>query len=597
MVSARAARRATALLAAAAAVLVPRPAAALPTPKQVVLVAMPEAEARAFFAGRPAQLGLGVFPESRDPIRFVREIGYGAPHGGTISSGEEPVARLGDVLAGGGVSVGGYGGPSRVGRELSRAVQPSRPVSAPDAPTGILLVGWFDRAFVAEKLLAGSPSSVDIVVLGVGARTPLLVGICRSPCRGESSRVLTGGIARRPAIVTPYDVGVTLARLLGVSPPSERFIGKKLGSDPSPDALARVSSLERRLVRDASVGASAAATIVVLTIAMLIVSFLLLQAGRRDLAVRAAQASWSTSAIGSMVYAFVPSGRGEVRVIAVVAALVLGAAFPPRLSARTYRVFFGVAVATALLFAVAPMNPGGEPGISLWGNPLVSWRFFGFQNVQAALVASGVVVWGMLSGLGAGALVGVAIPTALVIAAPTIGANYVGVLTFSFGASLAALALRRRAVRLLHIVAAGVVACGAFLLALLADVGSPVSHGGRAAKRISEGGISAAWEFVWGRLRLNVHLVRGFFGGAILLAMMLIAAALLIRWSVRVGEGPVSARVAVWAGAAMGLTSLVLEDSGFYSGAPILCAAGVAWLMTAAVLKESPGVPPPPGGG
>src|SRR5206468_11577342 len=137
------------------------------------------------------------------------------------------------------------------------------------------------------------------------------------------------------------------------------------------------------------------------------------------------------------------------------------------------------AVATALLFVVAPLNAGGEPGLSIWGNPLTSWRFFGMQNAQAGTLAAGVVVWGVLAGLGVAALTATAILAAFVIGAPTIGANFVGVLTFTFGAALALLALSRRTVRPVHVVIAGAVAIGAFLLALLADVGSPVSHGGR----------------------------------------------------------------------------------------------------------------------
>jgi hypothetical protein len=195
-------------------------------------------------------------------------------------------------------------------------------------------------------------------------------------------------------------------------------------------------------------------------------------------------------------------------------------------------------------------------------------------------------VWGVVAGLGVAALMLVAALAAVVIATPTIGANFVGVLTFTFGAVLAILAMARRRIHVVQIAIAGVVAVGAFLLALLADVGSPVSHGGRAAKRISEGGISTAWDFVTGRLKLNVELIRGFWGGVIWVAVMFVTLAWMIVWSTRVENGALRGRVAVWAGALMALSSLVLEDSGFYSGMTLLGGALAACIILSARLTE-----------
>jgi hypothetical protein len=242
---------------------------------------------------------------------------------------------------------------------------------------------------------------------------------------------------------------------------------------------------------------------------------------------------------------------------------------------------------------IAPLNPGGEPGLSIWGNPLVSWRFFGVQNVQAAIIASGIVVWGVLAGLAAPVLAVVAMGAAVVMGAPAIGANFVGVLTFVFGAAVAITALVRRRTSVGNVTASAVVAIGAFVLALLADAGSPVSHGGRAARRISSDGWSAAWDLIEGRLRLNVELIRDFSGGWIFVSVLLVTLVALIAWGMRSDLEPLGGRVAVLAGALMALASLVLEDSGFYSGAVLWFVAANAFLLVAPA--RGPGVSSPTG--
>jgi hypothetical protein len=591
MVSRRSVRRATALLAAVAAVLLPHPAGAQAAQRLVEIVALPETEARLFFTDHPAALGLGVFPESRNPLRFIEEIGYGAPHGGSISSGDEKPARLAEVLGSAGVSVFAPHGSSAIDAVLLDAFSPTASETDPH-PRGVVTARSLDRAVDLEGRIAADSGPTEYVVLGVGVRTPLLIGTCRSPCRASAvGGFLVGGITRRPAIVTPYDVGVTIMSMLGIPRPSEGFIGNPLTMDLQPQALRYIEGSERRLVRDAKLGSTAAVVTDAFTVAALLIGLALLVSGKGGLAARAAQAAWSTVAIGYPISLFIPSGNGAIRSIVPVAAFALGASFAPKRGVKTARIFFAVAIATALLFVAAPLNPGGEPGLSLWGNPLVSWRFFGMQNAQAASVAAGIVVWGVLAGLGVAALSVVAVLAAVVIGAPHVGANFVGVLTFTFGLSLAVLALARRKVDIVQVVISASLGIGAFLLALLADVGSPVSHGGRAAKRISEGGISTAWDFVTGRLRLNVDLIRGFWGGVIWVAVMLGAIAFMIAWGARVARGPLRGRVAVWAGAFMALSSLVLEDSGFYSGMTMVGAAFAAWIIVSAGLKESPPVP------
>jgi hypothetical protein len=208
------------------------------------------------------------------------------------------------------------------------------------------------------------------------------------------------------------------------------------------------------------------------------------------------------------------------------------------------------------------------------------------QNAWAATIAGGVVVWGVLAGVGTAALVAIAAAIAVAMGAPTIGANFVGVLTFAFGASLAALTLVRGKVKPVHVFIAGASALVAFLLALLADVGSPVSHGGRAAKSISDGGISTAWDYVTGRIRLNIDLIRGFWGGPIWVTVFLVTLVVLALWGSKANEGPLRGRTAVWAGAAMALASFVLEDSGFYSGTTMLGAAAAGWIVVQAAISS-----------
>ncbi|MFY9586704.1 MAG: hypothetical protein WAT66_04535, partial [Actinomycetota bacterium] len=237
----------------------------------------------------------------------------------------------------------------------------------------------------------------------------------------------------------------------------------------------------------------------------------------------------------------------------------------------------------ALLVLVAPLRPGGLPGAAIWGDPLISWRFTGMQNFEVSFLAVCVVVWAVLAGLKPLALGLVAFAATVIIGAPTVGSNFVGVLTIAFGASLAVMALADGRVKRWHVLVSGGLAVAAFAVSLLADAASPVSHGGRAARRISEGGFSTLVDFVQARLRLNLDLIRSFKLGTgfVLMAMMLVVVALLLRWGARTGA-PQRGRAAVWAGAAMALSSLVLEDSGFYSGPIMLVGAAAAWMIVTA---------------
>lgn len=587
----------TATMGFIALALAQSPPALAADPARVLLIAMPRAEAESVLSSRSAALGLGVYPESRDPLAFIREVGSGAPRGrraGTELGGEP--GRLGRALADAGLGAVVMDiGPSPLGRALAFALQTPRPIVArTPGVAGVAL----STAQELERLLAGLPPSSTAIVMGVSERTPVLVGIIpvsSDPSASRSGWILTDGIARRPAIVTPYDVTATILRSAGVQRvPSSAFIGRPPSVEPpsAGSALEQIRRLEDRLVRDASHASPLAITAVVFAIVVILVSALLLKRGRRDLAVRAAQGSWFLAA-GYPAAQFLPTGRLWVRIAALAAVFLIGIVIPTNNPPRMFaRVALVAAAAFAVLIAVAPLRPGGEPGLSLWGNPLVSWRFFGLQNGQAAAIAGGVAVWGLLAGLRARWFAPIALVTAFVIGTPKVGANFVGVLTFVFGAALAFFALVRRRIEVWHLVVAG--ACGVvgFVLALISDAASPLSHGGRAAQRISESGLDTIWRFGRARLELNIELIRDMFAGPLLVAMLVAAIAMLLVWSVRRWSQPSRGVAAVWAGAAMALASLVLEDSGFYSGGIIALAAASAWILVSAREEHGPTAQP-----
>ncbi len=564
----------------------------------LVLLVLPETEAHRFFEQHPMQLGLGVYPESRDPEQFLREIGNGAPRSEDAGPPVDDASPLERALCQGGLQFqANSGSPARGWQTLVDVFTSDFHVCRASAltRTRTAVIRSVLTAREAESLVSSSPG--DYLIFGVGPQTPILVGLCEKPCHTAgrtsplSSGMLKGGVARRPGIVTPYDVGVTILRLAGLNPP-EGFVGGRLHAAEELDTVSRIDSLAGRLERDDSFAPGLAASAVG-SGGLLVIFAWLSRLRRTVLAMRLAQAAVFVLP-GWVLAEFIPSSAWGVRAIPIFVGVLLGAAIKPRDPIRTMaRVGFGSAAAFAVLVAVAPLNPGGEPGLSIWGNPLVSWRFFGVQNVQAAIIASGIVVWGVLAGLAAPVLAVVAVAAAIVTGAPAIGANFVGVLTFVFGAAVAVTALIRRRASVGQLLGSGALAVGAFVLALLADAGSPVSHGGRAARRISSDGWSAAWDLIEGRLRLNVELIGDFSGGWIFVALLLVTLAALIAWGLRTEQGPLRARVAVLAGGLMALASMVLEDSGFYSGAVLWFVAADAWLLV--TLASKPEVTPPTG--
>lgn len=607
MASKRATLGATALLLIVAGLATfgsPRLAAAQPAGNTVEVIGLPRPEAKKLFARVPMRLGLGVYPPQRDWVFFLHEIGFGAPPEARVGVGNR-VSLFAQAIQGMFTTANFDGSipPSRTDRLLNyllgnlanAGIHISASGSSADSarvhaagtlePQLVrprpLSIAAFETADEVERRLR-APAAAVTIVIELGGRTPTRIGMCEGACASapgsKGSGLLTGSITRRPGIITAYDISATILDRLDIPIP-EGFAGNILTANAESDAFESIDSLASRLERDDSFAPGLAATTVTLGVVTIFLSYGLIRLGRREAALRVAQGAVLILP-GWVVAIFVPTGRWYLRSLVVLAATLLGASLRPRAPLRTMaKIGLVSAIGFAVLAAVAPLNPGGEPGLSIWGNPLVSWRFFGLQNVEAAIIASGAVIWGALAGLAAPVLAAIAVAAAVVTGAPTIGANFVGVLTFVFGAAVVTIALARRRTDLGQVLIAGVIGVAAFVLALLADAGSPVSHGGRAARKISSGGASAAWDLVEGRLRLNWELIRDFGGGILWVIGLAISIGMLIRWGMRAELGPFRGRVAVLGGGLMALSSLVLEDSGFYSGAVLWFVTADAWLL------------------
>ncbi|MCA1830875.1 MAG: hypothetical protein LC663_05115, partial [Actinobacteria bacterium] len=126
------------------------------------------------------------------------------------------------------------------------------------------------------------------------------------------------------------------------------------------------------------------------------------------------------------------------------------------------------------------------------------------------------------------------------------------------------------------------VALGATVAAFWVDAGSPVSHGGRAARTIEAGGLHAAWNIFSERAHLNYHQVVGIpVAGPIAFVLFFAALVALIVWAFKALDADHRTRAAVAGAAATALAALFMEDSGFLTGMilgfyPALAFAG--WL-------------------
>jgi hypothetical protein len=411
---------------------------------------------------------------------------------------------------------------------------------------------------VVGEQLADFPAAglgTTTIVIGVGEQTPLLIGIIGT--RG----LLDHGVAERPGVVTPYDVAATIAKAAGVKPVPG---GRALQVTPSADPLRQIDALRARFLRDRSFGLGLTGVTAGLAMFGAVFAVLFAALKRRAIASSLARAAAMVPAgyVGSL---FTPSGRWYVRATVLVAAFAIGFVWPARSSKRFCgAVVLGTAVAIAILTVVASRYPGGEPALSLWGDPLNSWRFFGIRNHLAAFLAGGFVLgsalleaplWLMLPG---------AVGAGIVIGAPTLGAQFIGVLTLAFGSALLLLGVIQTRSRVWHIPVAIIVASGAAAGALLADAGRVYSHGGTAVESIRAGGWHTAWQFFRLRAQLNYDEFSGLgLKGWITFVLVALALAWLFVWAFNSSILSRVLRAGVAGVAAAGLAAMVVEDSGF----------------------------------
>lgn len=554
---------------------------------RVLVIALPEGEARALLARRPAAVGLGVYPPTRRATAFVEEIGGGGPRGTSAPEEGRGPGALRRALERAGVIpqvVAGKGTPPALASSLARAFGEAPADTATPAGAGMITVTALAlaRAQDAETALAGFPGRA--IVLGVGERTPVLVADLS--LRG----LLRAGKRPRPAVLTPYDVAVTVLRAAGAEP-GPGAIGRALVSVPSAAPLARLDALAARFERDE-------ATRFALTVAQAAAVFGSLLAGGASLALRRRREAvrWAQAAtLGLAGYTgalFVPSGGAWVRVLPVAMAAAAGFAIPPRFGRRVCAgALLGVAASLAALAVVAALRPLGEPALSLWGPPLQLWRFFGLLNHLVAFIIGGAVAGAALARVRTTGVAALATSAAGVAAAPTVGANYVSVVWIAVAGSVAIGVARDGRLRLRHALAGAAIGTAGFAAALAAARALGVSHGAGALTRILDDGPAALWDLVSARAALNWrHLLDQpgwFIAWDAFVVACLIAG---ILWTARgrgvLGEaGPreggarVGPRAAVAGCAVAALVALIVEDTGTLMVSSVAAFAGIAFLI------------------
>jgi len=528
-------------------------------PGRVLVIGMPETEARRFLSAHPSAIGLGVFPDSRSSADFLTEVGVAAPRGlpGTPSPLAGSPGKLRAALDRAGKTVGIAVLSSAQGTPASALASSfgSEQVPVPQALSADVSVIVVRLADDAEALVRASGSDRTVMVVGAGAQTPLLIGLL------GPSGLLDHGVAERPAVVTPYDMAATIARAAGVTPvPGGRVLRVRPASTP----FVALDSLRARFLRDRGFGPGLTGVTAGLAIfgSVIAVPFAALKRRRVAAAFARAAAMVPAGYVGAL---FVPSGRWYVRATVLVAAFVIGLVWPARSSKRFCGVVvLATATAIGVLTVVASRHPGGEPALSLWGDPLNSWRFFGIRNHLAAFLAGGFVLGTALLEAPLWLMVPGAAGAGIVVGAPTLGAQFIGVLTLSFGAALELLGVIQRRVRAWHVPVAIVVASGAAAGALFADAGRLYSHGGTAVESIRAGGWRTAWEFFHLRARLNYGEISSLGPkGFITFVLVALALAWLFVWGVRSSTLSPLLRAGVAGVAAAGMAALVVEDSGF----------------------------------
>ncbi|MGZ4188317.1 MAG: hypothetical protein ACXVD2_00595 [Actinomycetota bacterium] len=553
-------RRAIVIAACAVAVVAASaPAARAATPGRVLVIGLPTEEARFVLSERPSAVGLGVFPDSRASSAFLAEVGVAAPRGlpGTPSPLGGAPGKLRATLETAGISLGVTVTSSAVGSPIVPLADAFGSARTPLNETlaqqvAVVVVGLADDA---DALIRATPLDTTIIVVGADARTPVLVGVL-----GRAG-LLDRGVAERPGVVTPYDLAATIEHAAGIANPVG---GRALQVKPAADPRGELDALRARFERDRGFGLGLTGVTAGLAIFGATFGVLFAALGRRAVAAALARAAAMVPA-GYVGALFVPSSRWEVRSTVLVAAFAVGLLARTRSSLR----FCGAVVlltslAIGVLTVVASRNPGGEPALSLWGDPLNSWRFFGIRNHLSAFLAGGFVLGSALLSLPLWLMLIGAIVAGVVVGAPTLGAPFIGVLTLAFGAAILLLGVATRRVRFWHVPIAIVVASGAAAGALIADAGRQISHGGRAVASIKHGGWHAAWEFFRVRARLNYDEISSLGPkGFIAFVIVAIALAWLFVWAMRSTTLPVVLRAGAAGVAAAGIAALVVEDSGF----------------------------------
>lgn len=382
------------------------------------------------------------------------------------------------------------------------------------------------------------------------------------------------GVARRPGIVTPGDIVATLLHRLGVDP--KGIPGVPLRErDTGFDGVA----LRARLERDRTYGPGIAWAAVLGGFCAIALAAFATWRAQRTLARRAAFAT-ALVPVGFLVGTFVPSGSAWVRAIPIGVALIVGLALKPASDRAFGWVGLGTALAICALAVAAALRPGGEPALSLWGNPLTSWRLFGLRNMFVAFIAGGIVLAAGARILHGRWLVVTGVTTAVIVGAPTIGANFGGVLTLVVALVLTVALRDATRLRWSHLVIAGGAGVLSMGVALASDSGSPVSHGGRAVQSVGEGGVRALADILGGRWRLNVAEITDLgapgYLGVLIVVGVLVA---LVVWGAR--NLPGSAATAVLGGAVAGIVAVAIEDSGFFTGGIIAMFPALVWLVAA----------------
>ncbi|MFN2640571.1 MAG: hypothetical protein ABR548_01560, partial [Actinomycetota bacterium] len=552
----------------------------------LVFVALPEAEARILLAAHGGSFAVGVYPDSRDAQDFWVEVSAGAPR--EREGIPSPLAGRECLLAKQ-IRESHRDRPGLNPDFSQHVVAQGEPVEAlaalravfcaPDVPAdaqypiGAPLAVAVPTATMAEPVIKDVR---DVIVFGVAAKTPLVIGTI-----GEGHGVLEGGIARRPGVVTPYDVTATILQRTSTPIPSSGVIGHVLHVRSRPNPLAYTKALAARFERDAGFGPTVAGiTIGFLAGAGIVVTGFLLIGGLHALALRSARGA-AAAVIGYVASLFVPSGNAWVRGIPIVALYVAGAAArvrtPERVRIEIGRLLGVAALAIGVLTITAALRPGGEPALSLWGDPVESWRFFGLRNHLTSMLQLGAITGVALSlhrpSPAAAAVAGAC--GALIIGLAQLGANFVAVFTLVFGAGLVTYVLWRGLLSIQGIVLSGVAGTLAFIGALLADAGSPVSHGGRAVQRVRAGGVHAAYDFLAIRWRLNIAEIRSLWGGWVWAAGLLIGLVAIFLWAMREDLLTPATRAVLIGGSAAALAALFMEDTGFLAGGIIALAPGL----------------------